>query len=650
MYKTLCGIVALSSANAAFAQVIPFETNAIYLGTIHLEGGEFDNKDVDSEELSRRSPADLADVFRSEPTVTVGGSQAVSQKLYVNGIEEPSLNVTMDGARQNNKIFHHNATNYIDPGLLKAVRVDPGVAPADVGANALAGSVAYETLDARDLLTEGDNFGGRVRLEYTSNGASFGTSLTLFGRSGGFEALGYLKYADGDDQINGAGDDILGSSTMLQSGLLKFGYTTQSGYRFEVSHEKVQDAAVRPFRANMQDDGGGRFPATRTYDLTRQNTVVSISHDTPTDMWDPELMLGYSVTDLDTSYDESKQFGRADSFSAVFKNTFSLSSGTVTAGIDFYNDVSEFDDRAGFATDEKARNTGIFAQARLTPTDRTRLSFGARYDFQQFEGVGGHTSDNSGLSWNVSGEYALSDDVTVSAGYSHVWGGIVLAEPYIQNPGWDYDGEEIDPATAQNVFLGVNGTIGAWTYGAKVFKTELENARAASWRGGHAITTNVTSQGYELSLGYNWGDGFANLAYADIRGESEGDAVSSYPGNYLIIPVGRTLTLQAAHTFGDIGVTIGGDVEHAFELSDTFDPWAADGDAATIDAYTVANVYADWTPRQANGLVIRAEVNNLFDADYSARGTYGLDYTHYEDFEPLTEPGRSLRVSATYNF
>lgn len=57
----------------------------------------------------------------------------MSQKVYVHGIEETSLAVTMDGGRQNNKVFHHNGTNLIDPGLLKAVSVDAGVAPADAG-------------------------------------------------------------------------------------------------------------------------------------------------------------------------------------------------------------------------------------------------------------------------------------------------------------------------------------------------------------------------------------------------------------------------------------------------------------------------------------------------------------------------------------
>ena len=50
----------------------------------------------------------------------------MSQKVYVRGVEETNLAVTIDDARQNNKIFHHNATTLIDPSLLKAAARRPG--------------------------------------------------------------------------------------------------------------------------------------------------------------------------------------------------------------------------------------------------------------------------------------------------------------------------------------------------------------------------------------------------------------------------------------------------------------------------------------------------------------------------------------------
>ena len=67
-------------------------------------------------------PQDMKDLFKKESSVAVGGSIPINQKVYVRGVEETAMLVTVDGARQNNKVFHHNATNLIDPSLLKATR------------------------------------------------------------------------------------------------------------------------------------------------------------------------------------------------------------------------------------------------------------------------------------------------------------------------------------------------------------------------------------------------------------------------------------------------------------------------------------------------------------------------------------------------
>ncbi len=96
---------------------------------------------IGEREIERNNPTSLADVFRGEPGIQVGSSLPMSQKVYVHGVEETNLAVTIDGGRQGNKVFHHNATTLIDPGLLKLVDVDAGIAPADAGPGALAGGM-----------------------------------------------------------------------------------------------------------------------------------------------------------------------------------------------------------------------------------------------------------------------------------------------------------------------------------------------------------------------------------------------------------------------------------------------------------------------------------------------------------------------------
>jgi hemoglobin/transferrin/lactoferrin receptor protein len=632
-----------------------------FLGTIVLEmpsvpGMEEDAISVSSEGLALSNPADLSELFVAEPTIAVGSSIPMSQKVYVNGIEENNLAITIDGARQNNKVFHHNTTTLIDPALLKAARVDPGVAPADAGPGALGGALAYETKDASDLLAEDDTFGGRYKFEYDSNGDIFSNSLTLYGRAGGFEYLGFAKVANGDVREDGNGDDIIGSGTDLLSGLGKLAYEAQSGDRIELSYERVVDDELRPYRANIGTIFGGRpLPAERPYDLQRTNIVLSYSDTSPTAMWNPTVRLAYSGTELvnnesDLSTNSITQ-GETVSLNGELSNRFALSWGELNAGLDFYSDTADLDylalaSGARETPEEKLTNIGIFAQARMELSSKARLSLGARADFQDFEGTDGSKQSESGVSTNISGEYDISDALTVSAGYSHVWGGLELAENYILNASWDYSASEIKEATADNLYIAANYAIGGWIVDGKVFATDIDNARAASWGGGPALSADVQARGFELGLGTAWENGFFRAGFARIDTEINGRSADSYVGNYLTMPMGDFLTFQVAHRLNN-GVLLGGDVQLAFDFDDTYISDTGER-GPEIDGYTVANVFAEYTPKRMDNLTLRAEVNNLFDQQYTNRATYGQEFVGA--VEPLNEPGRSLRVSAEIVF
>lgn len=117
----------------------------------------------------------------------------------------------------------------------------------------------------------------------------------------------------------------------------------------------------------------------------------------------------------------------------------------------------------------------------------------------------------------------------------------------------------------------------------------------------------------------------------------------SYNANYLTIPLGEIVTLQAAHQFNN-GVIVGGDIEHAlnYTLTDT-----AYSSSVDIAGYTVVNTFVEYRPDNIDGLTVRAEVNNLFDEGYVARATYGQDFA---SVEPNYEEGRSFGLSVEYAF
>ncbi len=625
--------------------------------------GDIGETIIGAQQLERINPSDIADVFREEPGVQVGSSLPMSQKVYVHGVEETNLAVSIDGARQNNKVFHHNATTLIDPSILKAVDVDAGIAPADAGPGALAGAINYETKDAADLLAPGQSIGGFVTSTYNFNSDTVTTGLTLYGKHEGLEFLGAFTFGKGDEFISGTGEHVRGTKTDLLSGLGKVSYETEEGHRFEISHDRVVDDAERPFRSNMASIPGRPTwePRYRDISIERQNTVFTYTDASPEGWWDPTFMLAYSKTEVDTTgyacprgcppgaivYD-FPTIGETSSFNGKFENKFSFDIGNVVAGIDFYRDRAHLDAAStalGFSDSgrEKATNVGIYAQARLEPWERTRLSFGARADHQWFTGVNGAEFDNGGLSANISGEYDLTDFLTAKAGYSHVWAGIPLAENFIINPAWDYGTNGPDPVTANNFMVGLEARHEGFLAEASIFYTDIDNARGARYGNtviggvpinGSLVDRDLISKGFEISLGYEWTDSYVKAKYAHTDVKVDGARVDSDTGNYLATPAGNIFTITAAHTFVDWGLTVGGDIEIAPKYQ-------------LYKAYEVVNFFAEWKPETMQHLSFRAELKNAFNETYSSRATYGQEFS---TVNPLYEPGRAFLLTAKATF
>ncbi|MDI6024912.1 TonB-dependent receptor [Corticibacterium sp. UT-5YL-CI-8] len=648
-------IVGEAGGNAAVGGGGVAADGSIVLDTITIEGqgigqGGVAETVIGPQQLERINPTDLADVFRDEPGVQVGSSLPASQKVYVNGIEETNLAVSIDGSRQNNKVFHHNATNVIDPALLRAVAVDAGVAPADAGPGALAGSIAYETKNAHDLLLDGKSIGALVSSTYNFNSNTVTTGLAAYGVHNGMEILGYLNFGKGDNFTAGNGDEVEGTETDLISGLGKVAYEFESGDRFELSHDRVLDDAPRPFRANagFVDTGRPWEPKVRDYRLERQNTVFTYTDTTPEGWWDPKVVLAYGATDVTvpvflrdgSTYDVT---GMTSTFNGKVENKFALDMGSVTAGVDFYSDKARLHDLSEPGI-EKARNIGLYAQARLEPWEKTRLSFGARADHQRFTGVDDSDFDNSGLSANISGEYDLTDYLTAKAGFSHVWAGIPLAENFIINPNWVYGPDGPEPVTANNYILGLEANYEGFTVEGSVFRTDINNARVPRYNqaaGGPLFAREVYSRGFEIGAGYDWLTGYVKVKYAHIDVDIDGHPADSDSGNYIATPVGNIITIVAAHTFADWGLTVGGDVEIAPEYDHVavgYKPYPA---------YEIVNLFAEYKPEQMPNFTFRAEVQNLFDEEYSSRATYGQEFPNVT---PLYEPGRSFLLSAKATF
>ena len=592
-------------------------------------------------ELERARTGDLKDVFSGIASVSVGGALPLTQKIYLNGVDMLNLGVTIDGAAQNNRAFHHVSANAIDPGLLKQVRADATVAPADAGPYALAGSVVFKTVDPEDILADGDAFGGNFRTSFADNGSAVQSALTIAGRQGGFSWLGYAKSAVGDDYETGAGQVIGGTGADLQSYLAKIAFEAQSGHRVEVMTQQLDDSALRQYRANF---GGPISPdeTLRLYDTSRKTTSFSYSNTQASGFWDPTLTVGYSESDVRVPdpYDSN---GLSSTFNATAQNRFNFADmGEVTAGLDWQ-------DREGRYTSptydedysENSQNIGAFAQARLTPTDLWKVSFGARLDHQTFEGLDQTELTNTGVSGNASVVYALTDTLSLRGGASSVFGGIVLEDNYVFVPSWSYD--DLDPARANNATIGFDWQAGGLLLSGEVFASHIDNARGVG-ASRNPENFDFESTGFNLGGTYDWTSGFARMTLSHSEVALDGERANSYESLDFGAPLGTIIAMELEQDTPVEGLRLGGGVDIAldYDLPDN-----AVDETVDLEGYTVVNAFVEYAPPQLGTLTLRADVSNLFDVDYADRATYGNDFA---SVTTLNEPGRTLSLTAVARF
>ncbi len=639
-------LLTCSTATFAYAQdATPFD-----LGTIRIETPDaqaaLGNDEITENQIERRNAASVADVFAGESAITASGGAPIAQKVFVNGIEESLLSVTIDGARQNKSAFHHTGNVLLDPALLKSVEISAGLAPADQGPNALAGSIAYTTKDARDLLEDGDPFGGIYTLSAGTNGQGFRNTLTLFGQQGAFEYLLSGTRATGDDYEDGSGISNLGTGADLTDYIAKFAYTGAGGDRLSFSTSKTSDSGDR---AGQPGPGGIYFirpdfagtvsgPNSLIEALSeRTSYTLTYTDEQPEGWFAPTVQLSYNEQEIDAS----GVYGVNKSFSGVFKNEFQLNNGTLNAGLDFFRETAKGLGRGpgvfGNSGREEHDNVGVFAQVRQDVGNRVSLSYGARYDWQNFEGADGSDFSDSGASVNGSVDFILNDNWTLNAGAASSWGGYELGEAALVNFStlWNYDG--FTTSRAQALRLGVRYAGGPWSVKAAVFDTRVDDINAVlPSSGARGDVTDLRSRGFDSSVTYTGTDGFVtlNYTYADVELNNEAATTTDY---YFGRPLGHIFGLEAGYDINNEW-RIGATAQIALENDDT---------AVELPGYEVLNVYAEYTPTAMENLNVRLDVHNLFDAEYSSRSSDGIDNARVV---PLTEPGRTISLTASLKF
>ncbi|WP_174847605.1 TonB-dependent hemoglobin/transferrin/lactoferrin family receptor [Yersinia artesiana] len=138
---------------------------------------------IDASMPQKQTATTAGEMLQHIPGVTVtGAGRTNGQNVNIRGYDQYGVLILIDGIRQGIKGVHFNGT-FLDPALIKKVSVIRSPSTSLFGSGALGGVIAYQTVDAADLLAKDQNFGFRVSGFGATGYHSTGLGMSVFGRT-----------------------------------------------------------------------------------------------------------------------------------------------------------------------------------------------------------------------------------------------------------------------------------------------------------------------------------------------------------------------------------------------------------------------------------------------------------------------------------
>ncbi|MDR5020256.1 TonB-dependent hemoglobin/transferrin/lactoferrin family receptor [Yersinia rochesterensis] len=172
---------------------------------------------IDASLPQQQTATTATDMLKNVPGVSITGvGRTNGQNVNIRGYDQYGVLVLIDGIRQGIKGTHFNGT-FLDPALIKKVSVIRSPSTSLFGSGAMGGVIAYQTVDAADLLAESEKLGMRISHNSASASHSQGLTMSAFGRTEHFDGIialskrmtGNIRQSNGDEAPNDEAIDSL---------------------------------------------------------------------------------------------------------------------------------------------------------------------------------------------------------------------------------------------------------------------------------------------------------------------------------------------------------------------------------------------------------------------------------------------------------
>ncbi|MGX9416255.1 TonB-dependent receptor domain-containing protein [Vibrio sp. WJH972] len=638
-------IISIAVASALFSPILIAQEQEADVETLTVTGQQQSALDISisQDALAKMQANDLSDVFDNEPEVAVGGT-GVAEKIYVRGLEDTMLNVSIDGATQSGYLFHHQGRISVEPELLKEANVQAGAGNALSGPGALGGAIQFVTKDPQDMLRGDETFGALVKGGYYSNSNGYKASVSLYGQvNDNWSALATVIQTAADDYKDGEGNDDTNSEYDQQSGFVKLVGEFDDNQRFSVSHDRRVDDGDRLQRGNWAPS---IINEVIPQEALRQTTTVKYAiNPSSNQLVDLETSAYYTDNNFMQEGSFGDYQGGVESFGLDIRNTSIIENKVFTYGIDYRNDVASLNNNSDPTYDtneDKGDVLGLYIQSNIQLAQEWQLNLGTRYDIYKLTDTADQEFEHKGFSPNASVVFTPSEALNLTLGYSQVMRGIQTKETYVLD--YYQNAEDRKEETARNIEFAVDYHLNDVALSATVYRATIDDVVSTMDLAGGSSTElgnvgELTTDGFSLAARYNWQAFNTSLSYNHNKAELNGSPLSD--STYTLgTSTGDNIVAKVSYQASD-SVEFGWTGNFVTRLTDV-----AEGEYEKA-GYGVNDIYGQWLPLADDSLTVTFTVKNVFDKQYRDQATYGY-YPGYEYIYGPSEPGRDFRLNVAW--
>lgn len=645
---------------------------------------------INREEIEIFAPSSISEALRDVPGVEFsGGPRRSGETPSIRGRGGENVLILLDGARQS-FVSAHDGRFFLDPDLVKSAEVVKGPASSLYGSGAVGGVLAFETIDAADLLQDGESAGLRLRLGYQSVNNDLLGTLTGYTKQGNLDLVGSFGLRSSGDITLGSGAD-LPSDDDIQNYLIKAGYAVSDDLRIEGSWQRFENTAIEPNNGQgvaigndvEKDIGTDTFRLNANYNPSSNKlintSITAYKTDTSVEEFDPTLPRT-TVRDIQTT-----GLGIRNASEVNFGSLETI----ITIGGDWYKDeqVGSDDNNAdgtrNGVPDGEAEFYGAYAQAeaRVELSDQIDLLVipGIRYDSFTSEATG-VAQNNSDSAWSPRVGVSLgSSNIRAFGSYAEGFRAPSINELYLDGVHFPVPHPILfNPQMGSFVFVNNNfvpnpnlipekadtfegglslnfdgvivpgdkfqGKASYYTsdvtdlinisvnfaYDSTCFAPPFQPCSAGTTNS--ANLDNAELSGFELEGHYESGRIVMHAAYSSINGEdkSNGEDLGTLTPNRFTLDT----RVKADEWNAALGARL--QVVSDFERSDFNRTSNGLVVAETRDGYASVDLYARWKPSFIQGVRLDVGVDNIFDENYA------------RVFEGVSEPGRNYKAAVSF--